>query len=54
VLRGIPKDHLKAIVADTPLINKQAIAFYQKMGFVKALGLSGEFSKTWNRMSKPE
>jgi len=40
-------------VADTPLINKQAIAFYQKMGFVKVLGLSGEFNKTWNRMSKP-
>jgi ribosomal protein S18 acetylase RimI-like enzyme len=53
LLRGIPKDHLKDIVVDTPLINKQAIAFYQKMGFVKVLGLSEEFNKTWNRMSKP-
>ncbi len=53
LLREITKDRLKAIVIDTPLINKQAIAFYQKMGFVKVLGLSEEFNKTWARMSKP-
>ena len=53
LLRGIPKDHLKAIVVDTPLINKQAIAFYEKSGFVKVLGLPAEFNKTWTRMSKP-
>ena len=52
LLSGIPKDHLKAIVVDTPLINKQAIAFYGKSGFVKVLGLSEEFYKTWIRMSK--
>ncbi|MCL4337662.1 MAG: GNAT family N-acetyltransferase [Candidatus Thermoplasmatota archaeon] len=53
LLSGIPKDHLKAIVVDTPLINKQAIAFYEKSGFVKVLGLPAEFNKTWTRMSKP-
>ena len=52
LLSGIPKDHLKAIVVDTPLINKKAIAFYEKSGFVKVLGLSREFNKTWIRMSK--
>ena len=52
LLSGIPKDHLKAIVVDTPLINKQAIAFYEKRGFVKVLGLSEEFYRTWIRMSK--
>ena len=53
LLRGIPKDRLKSIVVDTPLINKQAITFYRKSGFVKVLGLSEEFYKTWTRMSKP-
>ena len=53
LLRGIPKDRFKAIVVDTPLINKQAITFYEKSGFVKVLGLSEEFYKTWTRMSKP-
>ena len=53
LLRGIPKDRLKAIVVDTPLINKEAITFYEKSGFVKVLGLSEEFYKTWTRMSKP-
>ena len=53
LLRGIPKDRLKAIVVDTPLINKPAIKFYEKSGFVKVLGLSEEFYKTWTRMSKP-
>jgi ribosomal protein S18 acetylase RimI-like enzyme len=52
LLRGIPKDRLKAIVVDTPLINKQAITFYEQSGFVKVLGLSEEFYKTWTRMSK--
>jgi ribosomal protein S18 acetylase RimI-like enzyme len=52
LLRGIPKDQLKAIVVDTPLINKQAIEFYKKSGFVKVLGLSEEFHRTWTRMSK--
>ena len=52
LLSGIPKDHLKAIVVDTPLINKKAIAFYEKSGFVKVLELSEEFNKTWIRMSK--
>jgi ribosomal protein S18 acetylase RimI-like enzyme len=37
LLRGIPKDRLKAIVVDTPLINKQAITFYEQSGFVKVL-----------------
>ena len=53
LLRGIPKDQLKAIVVDTPLINIQAIKFYEKSGFVKVLGLSEEFYKTWTRMSQP-
>ena len=53
LLRGIPKDRLKAIVVDTPLSNKQAIAFYEKSGFVKVFGLPEEFYKTWTRMSKP-
>ncbi len=53
LLRGIPKDQLKAIVVDTPLINKQAIAYYEKSGFAKVLGLSEEFNKAWTRMSKP-
>ena len=53
LLREIPKDRLKDIVVDTPLINKQAITFYEKSGFVKVLGLSEEFHKTWTRMSKP-
>ena len=53
LLRGIPKDQLKALVIDTPLINKQAITFYEKSRFVKVPGLSEEFYKTWTRMSKP-
>ena len=53
LLRGIPKDRLKAIVVDTLLIDKQAIKFYEKSGFVKVFGLSEEFYKTWTRMSKP-
>ena len=53
LLRVIPKDQLKAIVVDTPLINKPAIKFYEKSGFVKVLGLSEEFYKRWTRMSKP-
>ncbi len=53
LLSGIPKDHFNAIVLGTPLINKQAIAFYEKSGFLKVLGLPGEFYKTWTRMSKP-
>ncbi|MCW6168969.1 MAG: GNAT family N-acetyltransferase [Thermoplasmatales archaeon] len=53
LLRGIPKDRLKDIVVDTPLINKPTIKFYEKSGFVKVLGLSEEFYKTWTRMSKP-
>ncbi len=53
LLSGIPKDHLKAIVVDTPLINKQAIAFYEKSGFAKVLGLPEEFYEKWTRMSKP-
>ena len=53
LLRGIPKDQLKAFVVDTPLINKHAITFYEKSGFVKVLGLSEEFHKTWTRMLKP-
>lgn len=52
LLSIIPLDKLKAIVVDTPLINKQAIAFYEHRGFVKASGLSEEFSKNWTRMSK--
>ena len=53
LLKGIPTDRLKAIVVDTPLINKPAIKFYEKSGFIKVLGLSEEFYKTWTRMSKP-
>ena len=53
LLRGILKDQLKGIVVDMPLINIQAIKFYEKSVFVKALGLSEEFYKTWTRMSKP-
>ena len=53
LLKGIPTDRLKAIVVDTPLINKPAIKFYEQSGFVKVLGLSEEFYKTWTRMSKP-
>ena len=32
LLSGIPMERLKAIVVDTPLINKRAIAFYEKNG----------------------
>ena len=53
LLGGIPKKRLKAIVVDTPLINKPAIKFYEKSGFEKVLGLSEEFYKRWIRMSKP-
>lgn len=53
LLKGIPTDRLKAIVVDTPLINKPAIKFYEKSGFIKVLGLSEEFYKAWTRMSKP-
>ena len=53
LLSGIPMERLKAIVVDTPLINKRAIAFYEKNGFVKVLELPEEFHKTWVRMSKP-
>ena len=52
LLSGIPRDNLKTIVVDTPLVNKQAIVFYEKSGFVKVPGLSEEFYKTWIRMSK--
>lgn len=52
LLSKIPMDNLKSIVVDTPLINQQAIAFYEHSGFVKVNGLSEEFSKNWTRMSK--
>ena len=52
LLRKIPMDNLKSIVVDTPLIDQQAIAFYEHSGFVKVNSLSEEFSKNWTRMSK--
>ena len=43
LFRGIPKDRLKSIMLDTPMINKQTITFYKKSGFVNVLGLPVEF-----------
>ena len=37
LIKGIPKDRLKAIVVDTPLINKQAITFYEQSAFRQVL-----------------
>ncbi|MFG1450076.1 MAG: N-acetyltransferase [Thermoplasmataceae archaeon] len=52
LLSKIPMDNLKSIVVDTPLINQEAIAFYEHSGFVKVNGLLEEFSRNWTRMSK--
>ena len=53
MLAEIPISNVKSIVVDTPLVNKQAIAFYEKSGFLMNFGLPTEFSRTWNRMRKP-
>ena len=34
------QDQFRVIFVDTPLINNQAIEYYEKSGFVKVLGLS--------------
>lgn len=52
LLSKISMYNLKSIVVDTPLINQQAIAFYEHSWFVKVNGLPEEFSKNWTRMSK--
>ena len=53
MLAEIPISNVKSIVVDTPLVNKQAIAFYEKSGFLMNFGLPNEFSRTWIRMRKP-
>ena len=53
LLSKIPPDNLGAVVVDTPLINKQAIVFYERNGFVTVGSKSREFSKNWIRMSRP-
>ena len=53
MLAEIPISNVKSIVVDTPLVNKQAIAFYEKSGFLMNFGLPTEFSRTWIRMRKP-
>lgn len=52
LLSKIRMDNLKSIVVDTPLINEQAIAFYEHIGFVKVNGLTEEFSRNWTWMLK--
>ena len=48
----IPQDNLEAVVVDTPLINKQAIVFYERNGFAPVEDMPKEFSKNWIRMSR--
>ena len=52
LLSRIPLDNLEAVVIDTPLINEQAIVFYEHNGFVAVGDMPKEFSKNWVRMSK--
>ena len=52
LLSKIPPDNLDAVVVDTPLINEQAIVFYEHNGFVAVGDMPKEFSKNWVRMSK--
>ena len=52
LLSKIPPDNLEAVVVDTPLINEQAIIFYEHNGFVAVVDMPKEFSNNWVRMSK--
>jgi len=52
LLSRIPPDNLEAVVIDTPLINEQAIVFYEHNGFIAVGNMPNEFSKNWVRMSK--
>ncbi|MHB1709502.1 MAG: GNAT family N-acetyltransferase [Thermoplasmataceae archaeon] len=52
LLSRIPSDNLEAVVVDTPLVNEQAILFYEQNGFVAVGDMPKEFSKNWVRMSK--
>jgi ribosomal protein S18 acetylase RimI-like enzyme len=53
LLSKVPTNNLKAFVIDTPLINEQAVRFYEHAGFVKLTGMPKEFSENWIRMSNP-
>jgi ribosomal protein S18 acetylase RimI-like enzyme len=52
LLSRISPDNLEAVVIDTPLINEQAIVFYEHNGFLAVGNMPKEFSKNWIRMSK--
>lgn len=52
LINKIPVNNLKAIIVDTPLINEQAVRFYERNGFIKLSGKPGEFSENWIRLSK--
>ncbi len=52
LLDSLPLDGLKNIIVDTPLINTNAVAFYEKMGFIRVQGLPQDFSRNWIRLSK--
>ena len=52
LLSKIPPDNLGAVVVDTPLINEQAIVFYEHNGFLAVGDMPTEFSRNWIRMSK--
>ena len=48
-----PPDNLGAVVVDTPLINKQAIVFYERNGFAPVEDMPKEFSKYYTFCPSP-
>ena len=52
LINKVPINNLKTIIVDTPLINHQAVRFYERIGFVKLTGITREFSKNWIRLAK--
>ena len=52
LINSIKQNDFKAMVVDTPAINKDAIAFYKNLGFKGVQGLPEEFTNSWARMSK--
>ncbi len=52
LINRIPINNVKAIIVDTPLINEQAVIFYERIGFVRLTGITREFSENWIRLAK--
>lgn len=52
LLEKIQSSGLSALVIDTPSLNREAIRFYEKEGFLPVEGLPDAFARKWTRMSK--